>query len=104
MNLLEIYENSKQEDEKYKQEKKNYELKKELRKLMSEIVKGTEEFGTNNKDLIKELDIKKFKKRDNCSSIYYSPFSTSYEYSFKINKTNIQKVQKYIDKTKKEGK
>lgn len=107
MNLLEMYENSKKEDKKFEEEKSNHEFKKELRRLISAIIQGEESFQTNNDKLIENLDIrvgKKNNKEKNCSNIVtiYS-YSWGYgfnKYSFKLNKTNIQKVQNYIDSNK----
>jgi len=102
MDLLKIYENNKKEEEKYESEKKNYELKREFRRLISSVVKGDKKFGTNDSELIEKLNIKKAKPGSEISSFY----RINYSYIFELNKTNIQKIQKYIDESLnlKEGK
>lgn len=83
--------------------KNEADFKKELNRLIANIITGEEEFSTNNKTLVDKLDIK-YKKNDSSICGYYgNPFRTHFrgEYMFKLNLTNIKKVQNYINKEEK---
>lgn len=104
MNLLEIYEENKKEKEVFENQKKEHEFKKELKRLISSIIEGRDCFYTNNEELIEKLNIKAKKETKNNFTInmydYHGYSLNSFEYVFDLNKTNIQKVQKYIDEEK----
>lgn len=81
------------------QELKNeVEFKKELNKLISNIITGEENFYTNNEELIDKLDLK-FEKAENYGRwLVINSFSCQKDYKVKLTKTNIRKVQDYINK------
>lgn len=95
MNLIKIYEDVKKQKEKEEKTIKNIEVEKEIRKLIASIIKGEELFFTNSKELCENLKI----KYDNSDT--YTNFGSLgfglYHYRFKLNKTNITKIQKYIE-------
>jgi len=93
VDLLEINENSRIKNEQLNENFKAQEFKNELYELIAAIMKGDKDFATNSKLLITKLNIKA-----NHTDIHNLMFMGLKEYSFKLNKTNIKKVQKYIDK------
>lgn len=74
--------------------------KREVRRLISEIIKGNEEFYTYDEGLIKEIGIKVSKKDMNCP-VWTSLIENRGRIRIELNKTNIQKIQKYINKEEK---
>lgn len=98
IDLLKIVENNK----KIEEQENVLERKREVRKLISVIIKGNEEFYTNDEGLIKEIGIKVSKKDMNCP-MWPIPIDMQNHgrIRVKLNKTNIQKIQNYIDKEEK---
>lgn len=108
IDLLKIFENNKKIDE----ERAKIKQKEELNKIIAAIIKNDDYYYCDDKELIEKIGIKiKNKKRPN-------PYVYNYTYnyvvngitchtnedSFKIelNKTNIKKIQNYIDKGEEE--
>lgn len=77
-----------------KKTKQNIEIKEALFEAITDIVKGEETHTTKSEQLIIALNIKKVEKQKVCN-----PFSFESEcrYTFNLNRTNIKKIQKYID-------
>jgi len=95
MNLLEIFEENKKRIEEEQRQDDERAFNKEIREMKSEIILGKEEHESNNKELLDKLGIK-YKK--NKTIVYYSPFNySSNKYYFEYNKTNVKKIQKYLD-------
>lgn len=88
IDLLSIYENNKQIENQEKELKKE----KELMELITYIIQGKETFLTNSKELLEEIGLKYKKAKD----FIYVPFMRG-QYEVKLDKTNIKKVQNYID-------
>lgn len=97
IDLLKIVE----ENKKIEEQENILERKREIRELISAIVKGEDIFYTNDEELIKEIGIKVSKKDMNYNNPWYSPFSINGKIKIKLNKTNIQKIQDYINKEEK---
>lgn len=97
MNLLKIYEQNEKNKNELKTVENKLKLEKEINRLIASVIEGNTEFGTNNEDIFEELGIKKCKRRE---SEYhcFNPFNPYREFYIKINKTNIKKIQNYIDK------
>lgn len=93
MDLLKIYENVKKQEENEEKTKKEIEKKKEIRKLIADIILGKDIFYTNSKELCEALKIQ-YQKTDGCTHSSYG--FLYYYYRFKLNKTNIAKIQKYL--------
>lgn len=93
MDLLKIYENVKKQEENEEKTKKEIEKKKELRKLIADIILGKDIFYTNSKELCEALKIQ-YQKADGYTHCGYG--FLYYYYKFKLNKTNIAKIQKYL--------
>lgn len=93
MDLLKIYENIKKQEENEEKTKKEIEKKKEIRKLIADIILGKDIFYTNSKELCKDLGIKYDTNGRQCPSGFFYSY---YYYRFKLNKTNIAKIQKYL--------
>lgn len=89
IDLLSVFENNKEIENKQKELNKE----KELMELITYIIQGRETFKTDNKELLEEIGIK-YKKIDNFG---YMPFIRGGQYEIKLNKTNIKKIQNYID-------
>ena len=97
IDLLKIVENNK----KIEEQENVLERKREVRRLISMIIKGDEEFYTNDEGLIKEIGIKVSKKDKDCNDYLWTRFIDTQNHGrirIRLNKTNIQKIQKYIDK------
>ncbi len=75
-------------------------FKKELNKLIANIITGEKEFFTNSDMLIEKLNIKCKKNIFDVSRSFFE-FYPLKKYTFKLNKTNIKKIQSYIDKEEK---
>lgn len=95
MNLLKIYEDVKKQKEKEEKTIKNIEVEKELRKLIASIIRGDEHFFTNSKKLCEDLKVK-YDNRDTFTDYGTLGFGL-YHCRVKLNKTNISKIQKYIE-------
>lgn len=91
IDLLSIYEKN-QEIKKQVEEIKE---KKELNELIGCILNGEETFTTDIKELLEKIGLK-YKKNE--SYLCYSPFTKNGLYEIKLNKTNIKKIQEYIDR------
>lgn len=94
MDLIKIYEENKQKEKEAKELKENLELDMATKKLIADIIQGKEDFFTNSKKLLEEIGLK-YEETKNCCN-YGFGFSV-YNYCVKLNKTNIRKIQKYID-------
>lgn len=95
MNLLEIFEeNNKRKEEEERQDKERA-FGEEIREIKSEIILGKKEHHSNNKELLEKLKIK-FKHHENLYYYYYKV--ERYDYYFEYNKTNVKKIQEYLDK------
>lgn len=94
IDLLDIFNKNK----KLNEAQDKLELIKELRVLLSTIVKGDDEFLTNNETLIKKIGL----KYKNNETLYVPTFS-GYDarlysrYKVELSKSNIKKVQSYLD-------
>lgn len=108
IDLLKIFENNKKIDE----ERAKIKQKEELNKIIAAIIENEDYYYCNDKELIEKIGIKiKNKERQN---LYNYNYTYNYvvngitchtnEDSFKIelNKTNIKKIQNYIDKGEEE--
>jgi recombinational DNA repair ATPase RecF len=74
--------------------KKDAEMREELNNLVAAIIKGEKIYYTDSKKLIDTLKINAKKETYN----KYSMWGISKEdYAIKLNKTNIEKVNKYIN-------
>ena len=96
MDLLKIYNENQEREKEFKKQKEEYELQKEIKKFVADIIRNNEEFYSNNKKVFEELDIKS-KRRDRfleCAGYYSKPG----DYYAPINKTNIKKLNDYINK------
>lgn len=100
VNLMDFYEHNQQID----REQSLIDEKKELRKILAHIITGEESCRINNINLIEKIGIKlsKSDKEYDLPFFIYSGIkknSGSYGcYHIKLNKTNIKKIQDYIDK------
>jgi hypothetical protein len=90
IDLLSILENNQELDK----QQKELDAKKELKELVVAIIRGEDCFYTNSKELLTEIDV----KAKTNSVGYYVPFSSYKKYKISLNKTNIKKIQKYIEK------
>lgn len=96
MDLLKIYNENQEREKEFKKQKEEYALQKDINGFVVDIIRNEKEFYSNNKKVFEELGIKyKRKKKDyirigECSRYggYYAP----------INKTNIKKLNDYINK------
>lgn len=93
MDLLKIYNENQEREKEFKKQKEKYELQKEINGFVVDIIRNEPEFYSNNKKVFEELGIKYKRKKMNYISIgrygnYYAP----------INKTNIKKLNDYINK------
>lgn len=95
MDLLKIYEDVKKQKEKEEKTIKEIHVEKEIRKLLASIIKGEELFYTNVKELCEDLKVK-YDSKDTFTDFGTLGFGL-YHYRFKLNKTNITKIQKYIE-------
>lgn len=99
MNLLELNKQIKEKisnKEKIDKELENY---KEIKRIIFEISIGSEKYSTNNKELFDEIGIK---LKTKSTSMHFSWYKQEQKYEFKLNKTNIAKIQKYIDRENKD--
>lgn len=96
MDLLKIYNENQKREKEFKKQKEEYALQKDINGFVVDIIRNEPEFYSNNKKAFEELGIKyKRKKKDyirigecfRCGD-YYAP----------INKTNIKKLNDYINK------
>ena len=99
MNLLEIYEENKKRKEEEKRQDEERAFNEEIREIECEIILGKEKHYSNNEKVLKTIDIK-YKKNSNF--VYYPIFAIEdriklRKYYFEYNKTNIKKIQNYID-------
>lgn len=96
IDLLKMSENSKKRKKEIATEIEESEFKDELYDTIAAICKGDDCFKTNKTQFETKLGIKlKEILKDGLMFLGPSPK----KYSFKLNKKNIQKIQKYIDKT-----
>ncbi len=102
MDLIKIYEKNKKENEEFEKVKNDYKLKQEIRSFIADIIQGKENYYTNNKEFIDKLELS-FKKKNNTGSLWSPSYIGYANYTIKINKTNINKLQKYLDKIKQEN-
>lgn len=96
MNLLDIFEENQKRMEEEKQQDEERAFNKEIREIKSEIILGKKEHQSDSKELLDKLGIK-YKKYKN---LYYYCGTSSikkYDYYFEYNKTNVKKIQKYLD-------
>lgn len=75
--------------------KEDAEMRTELNNLVAAIIKGEKEYFTDSEKLIKELEIKTKKEEYHKYSMLISTYSG---YKIKLNKTNIEKINNYINK------
>lgn len=75
--------------------KEDAEMREELNNLVASIIKGEKTYYTDSKKLIETLKINAKKETYNKYSMWVSPREG---YAIKLNKTNIEKVNKYINK------
>lgn len=95
IDLLEIYENNKKIEK--EQEKVNKE--KELRRLLSYIIKDEEEWQTDNKELLEEMQVKYKEKKYETRGFYpFGKIMENYKYDVKLTKENIKKINAYLKK------
>lgn len=78
--------------------KEDAEMRTELNNLVAEIIKGEKEYFTDSEKLIKELGIKTKKEEYHKYGMWCGIYSG---YKIKLNKTNIEKVNNYINKGEK---
>ncbi len=76
--------------------KEDAEMREELNNLVAAIIKGEEKYYTDSKKLIETLKINTKKETYNKYSMWASYPKEGY--IIKLNKTNIEKVNKYINK------
>lgn len=95
IDLLKMSENSKKDKKEIAIEIEEREFKDELYDTIAAICKGDDCFKTNKTQFETKLGIK---LKDNFDGLMFLGPSPK-KYSFKLNKKNIQKIQKYIDKT-----
>lgn len=75
--------------------KEDAKMREELNNLVAAIIKGEEKYYTDSKKLIDTLKINAKKETYNKYSMWVN---IREGYAIKINKTNIEKVNKYINK------
>ena len=71
-------------------------FKRELNDLICSILRDNKEYYTDSDELIKELGVKYKENKQN----YFNIFSNR-EYTIKLTKENIKKIQDYINKEEK---
>lgn len=94
MDLVKIYEENKQKEKEAKEFKETLEVEQATKKLIADIIQGKEDFYTNSKRLLEEIGLKYEETKNICN--YGFSFGI-YNYCVKLNKSNIRKIQKYID-------
>lgn len=95
MDLLKIY-NENQEREKQKEELK---LQEKINELVSEVIQNKSDFISDDEKVFKELKIKFKKEGCSCSAdLYNLTPKFQFNYIAPINKTNIKKLNDYINK------
>lgn len=90
-----------EKNEKIKELEEEKEFQEELRNIVASIIQGDETYETNSDKLVEELNFKvKKTKSSNTISLLFGSTWCSYgkDYTIKLNKTNIKKVQDYINK------
>lgn len=92
MDLLKIYEDNKKQKEELENQEEEIKFKRTLQSVLASIVAGNETYKTEYKEFIDKLNIKYKKITTQCWG------GENLKYEFNLNKTNIQKIQKYIDK------
>lgn len=97
MDLIKIYEANKKEREKEKQQNTKIEINRGIKEFLSAVIKGNEYFYTSNKELLKKLNLS-YKKRER-GYVTFGSIGIC-DYQVKINKTNVEKVQQYLNKQK----
>lgn len=90
MDLVKIYETVKKQEKSEELIIKEIRQKQELRNIIADIVLCKEIFYTNDKELCETLGVK-YDKNNSYLGL------CSYSYKFKLNKSNITKIQKYIN-------
>lgn len=78
--------------------KEDAEMRTELNNLVAAIIKGEKTYYTDSKKLIDTLKINAKKEIYNRYSMWVS---TKEGYAIKLNKTNIKKINNYINKGEK---
>lgn len=96
MDLLKIYNENQEREKEFKKQKEEYELQKEINGFVVDIIRNNERFYSNNKKVFEELGIKY--KRKNKGYICIGEYSRYGGYYAPINKTNIKKLNDYINK------
>lgn len=96
MDLLKIYNENQEREKEFKKQKEEYELQKEINGFVVDIIRNNERFYSNNKKVFEELGIKY--KRKNKDYIRIGEYSRYSGYYAPINKTNIKKLNDYINK------
>lgn len=99
MDLLKIYNENQEREKEFEKQKEEYELQKEINGFVVDIIRNNERFYSNNKKVFEELGIKYKRKKMDYNLVgecfryddYYAP----------INKTNIKKLNDYINKRSK---
>ena len=69
--------------------------RKEVREILASVVKGKEYHYTSNKKLLKKMKIY-YSKNESGGFLFNS------SYRFKLSKTNLNKIQQYIEEEKKQ--
>lgn len=91
--LIELYESVKEQIKKEEEMKEKCREKEAIREILADIVRGKKYHYSNNKKLLNKLKIHYTKEQGGgvfcCCG-----------YRFKLSKTNITKIQKYIDENK----
>ena len=98
MNLLEIFEENQKRIEEENQQDSERKLNKEIREIKAEIIEGEIIHYTDNKEIFNMLDIKCKKNFTSCVAPIFFDTKSYRKYYFDYNRTNIKKIQKYIDK------
>lgn len=94
MDLVKIYEDNKQKEKEAKELKESLELETATKKLIADIIMGKDQYYTNCERLLKEIGLKYEETKTACN--FGFSFGL-YNYATKLNKSNIKKIQKYID-------
>lgn len=100
MNLLELSKEIKEKKSNKQKIEKELEDYKEIKKVIYEISIGEEKHITNNKELFNAMSIKLTDVKKVSTFCYPFYHNEVFNYEFKLNETNITKIQKYIDKGK----
>lgn len=97
MNLLEIFE----DNERVKKAEEKLDAKREehheLKEIISEIIRGDETHYTDNEDLLKKIGIKYKKSECSYMPLPFRHFEYERRIYFEYNKTNVKKIQKYLE-------